>query len=136
MVISAKLVWSGKECSLEYHDADTFTDLPKLKITQAYGVCFCDGKLLIGQRAKNGAWGHLGGGVAEGESPEQALKREIQEESNMEVLAFAPLGYQIVTNTASESHLQVRYVLRYGRLANSYATPHSTKLAALLPLSS
>jgi hypothetical protein len=81
MIIKEKLVWDGNEYGVEYHDADALVDLPKLLVTQAYGVCFCNGKLLIGQRAKNGMWGHLGGSLEFGETPEQTLKREIQEES-------------------------------------------------------
>lgn len=110
MLITARLDWGGEEYGIEYHDADSFVDLPSLKITQAYGVCFCKGKLVIGQRARNGDWGHLGGHVEAGESPEQTLRREIKEESNMAVLDFAPLGYQIVTNPSGQRHLQLRYV--------------------------
>lgn len=109
MVIKTTLIWEGKEFGVEYHDADSFNDLSLEGITQAYGVCFCGGKLLIGQRAKNGTWGHLGGHTEAGETPEQTLKREMIEESNMEVLKYQPIGYQIVTSPTGKRQYQLRY---------------------------
>jgi 8-oxo-dGTP pyrophosphatase MutT (NUDIX family) len=123
MVINAKLIWNNKEYGIEYHDADTFADLPALPVTQAYGICFCEDKLLIGQRAKNGSWGHLGGSVEPGETPEQTLRREMKEESNMQVIAFTPLGYQIVTDPAGNRHIQLRYACTVSPIGKFIADP-------------
>lgn len=109
MVINAKLIWGGKEHSIEYHDVDSFTDLPSEKITQAYGVCFYNNKLVIGLRGAVQRWGIIGGTVEPGEKPEQTLVREIQEESNMKVLKYLPIGYQIVTRPDGSINYQLRY---------------------------
>lgn len=109
MDLKTRFLSDGKEFHVEYHDADSFDALPTEKITQVYGICFCNGKLLIGRRVRNGTWGHLGGHPEKGETLEQALRREIQEESNMRVVDFLPIGYQIVDGHDGRQEFQLRY---------------------------
>ncbi|MFA5926056.1 MAG: NUDIX domain-containing protein [Parcubacteria group bacterium] len=45
-----------------------------------------------------GKWGNFGGGVEEGESPLEAIKREIKEESNIKISNFKLLGKEKVTH--------------------------------------
>lgn len=97
----------------EYCDATSFEHLPKDRVKQAYGVCFVDDKLLIGYGGLKKGWGLIGGSVEPGETFEQTLKREIKEESNMELLAFLPIGYQKLTNTENGKILfQLRYACK------------------------
>jgi ADP-ribose pyrophosphatase YjhB (NUDIX family) len=49
--------------------------------------------------------------VEVGERVDESLMREIKEESNMKVLDFKPLGYQIVTDEEGED--EPYYQLRY-----------------------
>lgn len=53
------------------------------------GVCAVifdgDGKVLLERRSDNGFWGLPGGGVGVGESVEQAVKREVTEETALQV---------------------------------------------------
>lgn len=101
---------SGVLYILEYADADSFDFLDKMKCTQVYAVCFVGDKIVIGYGGNKQAWGLIGGTIEKGETFEQTLKREIQEESNMEVLACLPLGYQKVIDTRDGSFV---YQLRY-----------------------
>jgi len=39
---------SGVNYQFEYSDADSFDNLPKELVRQAYGVCFYDNKMVIG----------------------------------------------------------------------------------------
>ena len=104
---------SGVEYIFEYSDADSFDELDKTKCTQTYGVCFCDGKMVIGYEGQKQSWGLIGGTVEKGETFEETLRRELKEESNMEVLSFLPLGYQKVTDTRDGSFVyQLRYVCK------------------------
>jgi len=102
---------SGVEYIFEYSDADSFDHLEYSLCRQTYAVCICDGKMVIGYGGDKQSWGLIGGTIEKGETFEQTLKREIQEESNMEVLKFLPVGYQKVTDTRDNSFIyQLRYV--------------------------
>ena len=102
---------SGVEYLFEYSETDDFAALDQTKCRQAYGVCFYNNQMVIGWGGQKQNWGLIGGTVEEGETFEQTLKREIQEESNMEVLRARPIGYQKVTDTRDGSQFyQLRYV--------------------------
>lgn len=104
---------SGVDYIFEYSDADSFDNLPKEKCTQVYGVCFSDDQIVIGYGGKKQAWGLIGGTIEEGETFEETFKREIVEESNMEVRSSLPIGYQKVTDTRDNNFVyQLRYVCK------------------------
>jgi 8-oxo-dGTP pyrophosphatase MutT (NUDIX family) len=102
---------SGVEYTFEYFDADSFDDLDYSLCKQTYAVCFCDEKIVIVYQGDKKTWGLVGGSIEKGETLEQTLKREVMEESNMEVLNFLPVGYQKVIDTRDNSFIyQLRYV--------------------------
>jgi ADP-ribose pyrophosphatase YjhB (NUDIX family) len=108
---------SGVDYIFEYFDADSFADLDYSKCQQVYGVCLYENKMVIGFGGKKKDWGLIGGTIENGETFEQTLKREIQEESNMEVLKCLPVGYQKMTDTRDGSYV---YQLRYACLVRPY----------------
>lgn len=70
-----------------------------------------DNKALLFKRSKYettnpGKYGMLGGHIEKGETPEEALKREIQEEAGVELLSFKPLN---VYNLNESVELNVFY---------------------------
>jgi 8-oxo-dGTP pyrophosphatase MutT (NUDIX family) len=90
-----ELNWISKtgkhERSGYYEEADDFSQLPTEKIKAVCAFSYCDGKFVI---VKNGEyWEPVAGHVEMGETPEEALIREVQEESNMKVLKYFPVGY-------------------------------------------
>ena len=102
---------NGVKYIFDYSDSDSFGDLEYFKCRQVYSVCLCGGKMVIGYGGQKMNWGLIGGTIENGETFEQTLKREIREESNMEVLKFLPIGYQKVTDTRDGSFIyQLRYV--------------------------
>jgi ADP-ribose pyrophosphatase YjhB (NUDIX family) len=103
--------YSGTDYAFEYEDVDSFDFLKDEKCTQCYAVCFYEGKMVIVHNQEKDHWGLVGGSIEEGESFEETLKREIHEESNMEVISYLPVGYQKVTDTRDGTHFfQLRYV--------------------------
>ncbi len=94
----------------EYQDADNFDHLEYEKCKQTYGVCFYKDKFVIGFGGHKNGWGLIGGTIEKGETFEQTLRREIQEESNMEIISFKPIGYQRVIDLKDNSYI---YQLRY-----------------------
>ncbi|MFH0804097.1 MAG: NUDIX domain-containing protein [Candidatus Zambryskibacteria bacterium] len=99
----------GTVSIVTYEDADSFESLDFSKITQVYAVCLLKGKMVIVFHGIRKTWSLVGGSVEPGESLEDCLKREIQEESNMKVLDFKPVGYQMV-QTGDKIIYQLRYV--------------------------
>lgn len=106
MVINDSMVWNGKEYKLIWHDCDTFDDIKDKNLQQSYGACFYKDKLVIVNN--NGKWSLVGGHIENGESPEEALVREVIEESNMKVLKQIPIGYQEVINPDGTIDYQLR----------------------------
>lgn len=105
--------YDGTKYIFDYYDADSFGSLDYSRCKQAYGVCFYGDKIVIGFGGHENAWSFIGGTIENNETFEQALKREIQEESNMEILSFIPIGYQKVTNIKTNSYIyQLRYVCK------------------------
>ena len=102
----------GIRYQFEYHQVDSFDQLPQEKVTQCYSTAFCGDKMVLVHNGKKDTWGLVGGTVEEGETLEETLVREIQEESNMKVLEIRPIGYQKVTNLDDddkEDYYQVRW---------------------------
>ncbi|MFH0804052.1 MAG: NUDIX domain-containing protein [Candidatus Zambryskibacteria bacterium] len=65
------------------------------KILQAvHGLCFCEDKLVIVYAKGKGYWTLPGGAIESGETYEEAVIREVKEESNMKVLHQELIGFQ------------------------------------------
>jgi 8-oxo-dGTP pyrophosphatase MutT (NUDIX family) len=82
---------AGLVLDVIYHDMESLADLDAVNKTKnvsaVTGFCFYGEKIVIVYAAAKGYWGHPGGGVELGESIEQALIREIKEETNMRVVS-------------------------------------------------
>jgi ADP-ribose pyrophosphatase YjhB (NUDIX family) len=113
MTINSTFTWNGKIFKAEYSDLDTFSKLPFDKCQQVYGVCFYGEKIVIvkGGDGNDGlGWGLVGGHIEKGETFEETLTREVQEESNMIVIKSLPVGVQKVTSPNGEFLYQLRYM--------------------------
>lgn len=81
---------------VEWFSVDNKAAIPNFPWQQIYALGNLDGKVPIVRYAA--ARDNLPGGHTEsGESLNETLRREIQEELNMEVLEWQPLGYQKLT---------------------------------------
>ncbi|NCS98980.1 NUDIX domain-containing protein [Candidatus Parcubacteria bacterium] len=105
---------SGEDYRFEYYESDSIEHLPKEQLSQVAITAFHGDKLLIvNNTVKPGTYGLISGSIEAGETPEQCLPRELQEESNMRVIGEPRLiGYQKCTNL-TQSEKPDEYQLRY-----------------------
>jgi 8-oxo-dGTP diphosphatase len=96
MEIESKLTnRSGQELKVMYYEGLNPNENLEGKILQAvHGLCFYEDKLVIVYAKEKGYWTFPGGGIEPGETYEEALIREVKEESNMKVLHQGLIGYQ------------------------------------------
>ena len=95
-----------------------------------------DRRLLIGQRRKNDTsplkWEFPGGKVRDGESPEVALARELQEELGVTLVKSAELGRVRHQYAEMPEELEIRFFA--AMIAESDLVPHAfEKIAWVLP---
>ncbi len=93
-----------------HFDVDNFNDVPDDLVTKAHAVCIRDGKMLLVYYASHDLWGIPGGTREIGESIEQTLMREIQEETNCEVVDYKPIAYQKIVSPDGEVHYRLQYL--------------------------
>jgi len=104
---------SGEDYLFEYYETDSIEHLRNENLSQVAIMAFHKGKLLIVNNIiKPGMYGPVCGGIEPGETPEECLPRELQEESNMKVITSRLIGYQKCTNLSSPE-TAIQYQLRY-----------------------
>jgi ADP-ribose pyrophosphatase YjhB (NUDIX family) len=98
---------------VEWYDVCEKEDIPDLQWNQVYIVGNYKGKVpvVIYPNAQDNL---PGGGVESGELLEQTIVREVKEETNLHVVSWKPLGYQVCTRRDTG---EVSYQFRaYARL--------------------
>lgn len=98
----------NKIYKFRYYELGNYDHLDFKKIQQIYGVCFYQDQMVIVLNGKKKTWGLVGGKPENGENIEQAFEREVQEESNMQVLKWRPIGVQEVTDPDGNNYYQLR----------------------------
>ena len=85
--------YEGDRISVKWYDVRNKSEIPDLEWKQIYVIGNYNNKVPIVIYENKG--NNLPGGHVEvGESLESAMHREIQEELNMRIVSWAPLGYQ------------------------------------------
>ena len=77
-----------------YRDLNNLAEIANLKVNCVHAYCFCGDKLVLVYAKEKNLWSPPGGGVEPGESVEEAVSREVREETNMKVLKQEIIGYQ------------------------------------------
>jgi len=84
----------NQELNLVYREDDPLKDLDDKILQAVHAFCFYGDKLVIVYSAEKGYWAPPGGGIEPGETFEEAVVREVKEETNMKVLSQRFIGYQ------------------------------------------
>jgi 8-oxo-dGTP diphosphatase len=92
-----------------YRDLDSLDEIKDKKVDGVHAYCFCSDKLVLVYAEKKGYWTPAGGAIELGESVEEAVIREVKEETNMRVLKQKIIGYQEVIEP-DRIHTQTRSV--------------------------
>lgn len=75
-----------------YYDLDSFSEINREEVKGVHAYCFHGDKLVIVYSEIKGYWTPPGGGVEPNETIENALIREVLEETNMRVLNQKIIG--------------------------------------------
>lgn len=106
--------YKGFKVTSMWRNATSYNGLKP--ITQVYGVCFAkDNKILV-IKDHDGRWTLPGGTPEKDEKPEKALKREIEEETSVEIIKPKMIGYYKVFFPNSDEKERIFYQLRYAAL--------------------
>ena len=102
---------------LDVENFDNIADDLKLK---AHAVCMHNGKMLLVYHPEWGIWSLPGGTREAGETIEEALKREIEEETNCEVIDYCPIAVQKIVNPndGNKHHFRLQYLCNVAPLGD------------------
>ena len=92
-----------------YRDLDNIDEIKDKKVDGVHAYCFYNNKLVLVYADKKGYWTPAGGSIENGESIEEAVVREVKEETNMKVLKQKIIGYQEVFEP-DRIHVQTRSI--------------------------
>jgi 8-oxo-dGTP diphosphatase len=95
MEIKSSLVTTaGEDIQVVYKDIDSLDGLEGRLVKAVHAYCFYNDKLVIVYAKTKGYWTPPGGGVEPVETLEEAVVREVKEETNMKILKQTLIGYQ------------------------------------------
>ncbi|MFZ2500700.1 MAG: NUDIX hydrolase [Minisyncoccia bacterium] len=81
-----------------YRDIESFAELGDRVVHSVHAYCFVNDQMVVVYSEAKGYWTPPGGGVESGESVEEAIVREVLEETNMRVLKQKIIGYQEISD--------------------------------------
>ena len=87
---------TGQVFNVVYKEDDFLNNLEDKSLQAVHAYCFYKDKMVVVYADSKGYWTPPGGGIEQGESVEEAVIREVKEETNMKVLYQEIIGYQDV----------------------------------------
>lgn len=103
------LTYKGQRCDIQHFTVDSFGDIEDNLIEKVHAVCMYNNKFLLVNHPEWNIWGIPGGTREKNESLEETLRREIQEETNCNVIKFTPISYDKVIDDVGNFHYRVHY---------------------------
>ncbi|MBY0328781.1 NUDIX hydrolase [Patescibacteria group bacterium] len=100
----------AKNLNVTYRDLSNIEVMQTMEVKHIHAYCFCGDKLVVCRDDGKGYWTFPGGGIEPGESVEEAVIREVHEESNMRVIKQQLIGYQEIEESTGKLTRQTRSV--------------------------
>ncbi|MDP2651248.1 MAG: NUDIX domain-containing protein [bacterium] len=91
--LKIKSTTTGEIFNVIYSEGDPHADLDGKKLQAIHAFCFCGDKMVLVKHPRTG-WMPPGGGIEPGETYEEAVVREVEEETNMKVIHQELIGFQ------------------------------------------
>ena len=85
---------TGEVFGVVYREDNFLNNLKGKSLQAVHAYCFYKDKMIVVWADNKGYWTPPGGGIEQGESVEEAVTREVKEETNMKVLHQEIIGYQ------------------------------------------
>jgi ADP-ribose pyrophosphatase YjhB (NUDIX family) len=112
----------GEHIDVEWFDVLSKDKIPNLPWQQVYVIGDLSGKVPIVTYENDND--NLPGGKTEpGETPDQTIRREIQEELNCNVISWEPLGYQRCSTKGKNEVYQLRAFARLEKIGEFESDP-------------
>lgn len=94
MELHTSKIWKGKDTKVIYRDIDHVDELQDRVCMGVRAYCFYNDKLVVTYSERKDMWEPPGGNVEMGELVTNAMIREVLEETNMQVIRHACIGYE------------------------------------------
>lgn len=121
-IFDSQYTYKGTIFPIEWHEVDDFSEIPQKNVSQIYGVCLYKNKVvLVSSDEEN--YNLPGGKMEKDETYDEAFKREIKEETNMKVINWKPIGFQIVTLPNGTKTWQLRLVAKVEKIGDFIKDP-------------
>jgi 8-oxo-dGTP pyrophosphatase MutT (NUDIX family) len=101
---------NGEVWGIEHHNVSDFGDIEDSRIEKIHALCLMDGKLLLVHHPRWNIWSIPGGSRESGETIEQTLHRELEEETNCQIVSMKPISYQKAISPSGEYSYRVQYL--------------------------
>lgn len=85
---------SGQTLKVIYSEGDSLVGLNGKILQGVHAFCFCGDKIVVVYAKSKGYWTPPGGSIEQEETYEQAVTREVREETNMKVIFQKLIGFQ------------------------------------------
>lgn len=93
-IASTLKIARGQVLNVEYKEDDPLYGLSGKVLQAVHAFSFYGSKMVLVYSEEKGYWAPPGGGIEPGETIDEAVIREVQEETNMKVLYQELIGYQ------------------------------------------